>query len=151
MEFTAEKGGHIIRLNGVDGGTDDGMVERLEFSLLMKDDIGGKFYLHETPVVARAEALMYWAELLSPPIESLVKLFGIQSVGKRLGPLGIGNEEKGIVRHLEGDAGFYQPLGQPIVAVEIDLQTERCPGGDSDVTEPKRLVNEIEVVMEAFS
>ena len=86
-----------IGLNGVDGGTDDGMVERLEFCLLMKDDIGGEFHLHETPVVTGVEALMYWAELLGPPIESLVELFGIQPVGKRLGPLRIGNKEKGIV------------------------------------------------------
>ena len=112
---------------------------------------GGEFHLHETPVVTGVEALMDRAELLGPPIESLVELSGVQPVGKRPGPLGICNGEKGIVRHLEGDVGFYQSLGQPVVAIEIGFQTERCPCEDSDVTEPKGLVDEIEVVIEAFS
>jgi len=94
---------------------------------------------------------MYRAELFSPSIQASVKLFGIQAVGQRLGLLGIGNGQKGIVRHREVNAGFYQSLGQPVMAVEVDLQAERCPGWHPDVTEPKGLIDEVEVVMEAFA
>jgi hypothetical protein len=37
------------------------------------------------------------------------------------------------------------------MAVEIDLEVERRPGGHADVTEPKGLIDEVEVVMEAFT
>jgi hypothetical protein len=53
-------------------------------------------------------------------------------------------------RHVEGNAGFLQATRQPVVAVKIDLQAERCPGGHPNVTQPKRLVDKVEVVVQAF-
>ena len=44
-----------------------------------------------------------------------------------------------------------QPLGQPVMAIEIDLQAERCPSGHPVVTESKGLIDVVEVVMEAFA
>lgn len=94
---------------------------------------------------------MWRAELPDPSIQASLQLFGVQTVGKDLGPLGIGDEEKGIIGHLEGDAGFFQTTCQPVMAVEIDLQAKRRPGGHPDVTEPKGLIDEVEVVMRVFA
>ena len=38
-----------------------------------------------------------------------------------------------------------------MMAVEIDLQAKWCPGGHPDVTESKGIIDEVEVVMEAFT
>ena len=102
-------------------------------------------------MITGAEALVYGAELFGPSIQPPVKLFGVQAVGRRLGLFGIGNGQESIVRHLEGNTGFKQPLVQPVMAIEIDLQAERCLGGHPDVTESKGRIDEVEVVMEAFA
>jgi hypothetical protein len=33
------------------------------------------------------------------------------------------------------------------MAVEIDLQAERCPSGDPDVAQPKGFIDKVEVLM----
>ena len=60
-------------------------------------------------------------------------------------------DRESVVGHLEGNAGFFQALRQPVVAVEIDLQAERRPGRHADVAQPEGLIDEVEVVMEAFA
>jgi hypothetical protein len=41
-------------------------------------------------------------------------------------------DREDVVGHLEGNAGFFQALRQPVVAVEIDLQAGRRPGRHAD-------------------
>ena len=65
-ELAPEEGGDIIGLNGVYGGADNGLVERLKLGLFLENDIGGEFHLHEAPVVAGAEAPLQWAETVWP-------------------------------------------------------------------------------------
>ena len=72
-------------------GTDNGFVEGLELGLLAEDDIRGELHLHQAPMVAGAEALMYGAKLPGPQIQPSVKLFGVQPVGKPLSSPQIGN------------------------------------------------------------
>ncbi len=71
------------------GGADNRFVERLKIGLLVEDDIGGIFDLHEAPMVTGREASMYWAIAFGPLIQPFVQLFGIQSVGQALGALGV--------------------------------------------------------------
>ena len=137
----------MIGLDGVHGGADDRIVQRLKLALLVEDDIGGKFHLHQAPVVTGAKPPMDGTELPGPFIEPTVKLFGIQAVRKVLGLIRIGDREEGVVGHLEGDAGFAQPLRQPVVAIEIDLQAKRCPGGHANIAKAEQFVDEVEVVV----
>lgn len=53
--------------------------------------------------------------------------------------------------HAVSDFFLLQFAGKEIVSVHIELQTERRPGRDTEVTEPKFFVNEIEVIVEAFA
>ena len=55
-------------------------------------------------------------------------------------------DREDVVGHLEGNAGFFQALRQPVVAVEIDLQAGRRPGRHADVAQPEGLIDEVEVV-----
>jgi len=88
-ELTAEEGGDLIDLNRLDGGADNGLIEGLKLGLLVKDNVGGEFHLHEAPVVTGVEVLLDGAELLDPAIQAVVKGFGVESIGQRLSPLGI--------------------------------------------------------------
>ena len=53
--------------------------------------------------------------------------------------------------HAVSDFFLLQFTGKEIVSVHIELQTERRPGRDTEVTEPKFFVNEIEGIVEAFA
>ena len=53
--------------------------------------------------------------------------------------------------HAVSDFFLLQFAGKEIVSVHIELQTERRPGRDTEVTEPKFFVNETEVIVEAFA
>ena len=94
---------------------------------------------------------MYWAIAFGPLIQPFVQLFGIQSVGQALGTLGVIDVEEGIIHHLEGYAVCYQPLCQPVMAIEVDLQAKRCPGRHANITQPKGFIDEVEVIMEALA
>jgi len=74
-----------------------------------------------------------------------------ERIGQLLRLAGIGDEGEGVVEHVEGNARLAQLAGQPGVAVEVDLQPERCPGRNADVTEPDLLIDEVEVVVQAFA
>jgi len=42
-------------------------------------------------------------------------------------------------------------MGEKIMAVHVELQTERRPCGDIQAAEPKLLINKVKVIMEAFA
>jgi len=75
----------------------------------------------------------------------------IQGVGEFLSPRAIGNGDEGVIGHPEGDICRHQLPGQPGVAVEIDLQAERCPGWDPHIAQAEGLIDNIEVVVQAFA
>jgi hypothetical protein len=68
---------------------------------------------------------------------------GIQAVGQELGGLRVGDGDKGVVGLLEGDAGGGQLTRQPGVAVEVDLQAKRCPGGYAQVAQAELRIDEV--------
>jgi hypothetical protein len=131
--------------------TDNGFVKWLKFDLFAEDDTGCQLHLHEAPMVAGAETLVNGAELFGSSIQSPVKLRGIQAVGNERVLFGIGKGQEHIIRHLEGYAGFVLMAPQPAMAVGVDRQAKRRPSGHPDITEPERLIDEVEVAMEAIS
>ena len=46
---------------------------------------------------------------------------------------------------------FLQLIAQKIVAVHVELQAERSPGGNPQVTQAEFFIYEIKVIMEAFA
>jgi hypothetical protein len=150
-ELVAEEHGHVLGTDDMHGSAHDGLVEGLEDRLLAKDHVGGIFHLHEAPVVTAAEVLHHRAEARGPTIQMLVQGVGVEGVGELLGPQGIGEAEEGIVGHREVDPGSAQLLGEPGVAVEVDLQTKWCPGGHSHVAQAEVCVDEVEVVVQALA
>jgi hypothetical protein len=107
----------------------DGPIQGLEVALAAEGDIGGEFHLHEAPVIGRREMVQHRAEALGPPIEAAVALSGIEAFGDGLG----------------------QTPSQPVVPIEIDLQTKRGPGRYPHITQPEHLVDKAAIVVQALA
>lgn len=75
-----------------------------------------------------------------------MEVFRIDPVGKLLGSFNIRDFEKGIIEHMVSDILFLKFICQKVMAVHIELEAERRPGGDTQITQSKFFVNEIEVI-----
>src|SRR5499433_4246407 len=59
--------------------------------------------------------------------------------------------QKGVVGKLEADAGGSELASQPAMSVAIELETERTPGGNAQIDQAQFGVDEVEVIMQAFT
>ena len=150
-ELTSQEGGDVFCLERVHSGAHDGLIEGLEVGLAAEEDISRELHLHEAPVVSTVKVTRDGAEVLGPFIETPMQALGIETIGERLRLLGFSDRQKGIIGSLKGDPCLGQPLSQPMMAIQIDLQAKRCPGGDSNITEAKDLIDEIEVIMQTLA
>lgn len=151
MEFLPQESGDILRFNRVDRCTYQRVVQSLEVGLPSEDDVGCIFSLHDAPVILKAKLLDDRAVTLGENVESLVQVLNPDTIREPLGLFKVANLKKGVVFQHVGDA-FLLKLGcQPIVPVEVELQSERSPGGDPQVAETELLVDEVEIVMKTFA
>jgi hypothetical protein len=151
VELSAQKGGDVLRFHGVDGGANEGFVDGMQVGLPFEDEFGGVFGLHDAPVVGKAELPEDGAIALGVEIEDTVKIFDPDVVGEFLGLGEIADGEEGIVLQNVGDRTPAQFEGKPRVAIEIELELKRAPGGNPKVAEPELFVDEVEVIVEALA
>ena len=59
--------------------------------------------------------------------------------------------DEGVFDLLVGDAVLVQLAGQPVVSVEVELQTERGPRGNAKIAKAELLVDEVDIVVQASS
>lgn len=151
VEFVSEEHGDVFGLDGMHSGAHDRLVKGLEDGLLSEHHIAGVFRLHEAPVAAAVEVLEHRAESLDPAIEVPVQRHGVEPIGDRLDPSGLGDPQEGAIGNLEDDAGLAQLLGQPGMSVEVNLEAKRRPSGHARVGQAEVLVDEVEVVVQALT
>lgn len=149
-QLASKESDDVLRLDSMDGSMGDGAVERLEFVLPPEDNIGGVLHLHQAPVISRGKMASDRAVLGRDLVQVPVQSPDIQGIGQGLGAGEVGNVDEGILQHGVSDAFFLELEGQFVMPVEIELQAERCPGGDPQVTQPQFRMDEIEVVMQTF-
>ena len=94
--FASQEGGDVLCLEGMHGGTHDGLIEGLEIGLAAEDDIGCELYLHEAPVVSTVKVAHDGAEVLGPSVQTPMQAFGIEAIGKRLSLLGSPMDKKAL-------------------------------------------------------
>jgi hypothetical protein len=151
VELSAQKGGDVLRFHRVDGGANEQFVEGMQVGLPFEDDIGSVFGLHDAPVVGEAELPEDGAVAVSVEIEDAVKILDPDVVGEFLGLGEIADGKKGVVFQHVGDRTPAQFEGKPGVAIEIELEPKRAPGGNPKVAEPELFVDEVEVIVEALA
>lgn len=74
-----------------------------------------------------------------------------EPIGELLGAPGLGDVQEGVVCHREGDGLLAQLLGQPGMAIEVDLEAKWRPGRHAQIAQAEVLVDEVEVVMQALA
>jgi len=149
-QLASEESDYVLRLDSVDGSVGNGGVEGLEIALVPEDHVGGVLYLHQAPVIPRAEISSYRAVLGRDLIQVPVKSPDIQGVGQGLGAGEVGNVDEGIFQQGVRDSFFLKLDGQLVMPIEIELQAERCPSGYTQVAQSQLWVDEVEVVMQTF-
>lgn len=150
-ESAAQESGDIIRFNGMDGGAHQFFVNGSKVCLPSEDDIGGVFGLHDTPMITGVKATYDGAILPDDVIELPVQLIDVDGAGQLLGSFRVVDLDKGIVQHGITDPFPVQFSRQFIMPIEIELQSEGCPGRDPQVTQAEVGQDEVEVVMQTLA
>ena len=149
-KLMSKESGDMLGLDDMHGGAYDRLIKGLELGLAMKHHIGGIFSLHEAPMVPGTKVSQDRTTALSPTIEALMEGARVECIGQLLCPNGIIDGDKGIVEHLKGNVGLEQLPCQPEMPVEVDLQPERRPSRYTHVAQTELLVDEVEIVVQAF-
>ncbi|MGH9629299.1 MAG: hypothetical protein ACRD7E_13345 [Bryobacteraceae bacterium] len=68
-----------------------------------------------------------------------------------LRPLKVGDPAEGVVQNTVFDLTPAQLPGQVAMAVAINLEPERTPGWHTHIAQPQIRIDEIDVVMQAFT
>ena len=151
VQFSSQKGGDIVGLDGMYGRSDQFIVDESKIVLTLENNVGGVFGLHNAPMIAILELLDGRTVTASVGIEYSVNASDIDVVGQLLRCLKVFDAHKTVVEHGRVDAFAGQLSRQLVVAVEIKLETKRRPRRYSEITQAKLGINEIEVVMQAFA
>ncbi len=53
--------------------------------------------------------------------------------------------------HAVSNALFSEFISKEIVSIHIKLQTKRCPGGNTQITQAQFFIKEIKIIMETFA
>ena len=111
----------------------------LERLLGAKHQVGGVLDLHQTPVIALSKQLAHRAQAGGVAVQPPMQFFGAEAIGQRLRARAIAHLNEGIVGERELDARSHQLACKPIVAVTVELQAKRTPGGHAQITPMRRL------------
>ena len=151
VKASAQKGGDIVGLDSMYGRPDQFIVDRGKVALTLKNNIGGVFSLHDTPVITILEIPDNRTVQAGISVEYLMDLSGRDIVGQFLRLVKVFDVHKTVVEHRRINAFFKKLSRQLIMAVEIELEAKRRPCRHSEITEAKFGVDEVEVVMQAFA
>src|SRR6202023_1438011 len=91
------------------------------------------------------------AEPLGELVQLAVNPLRLPLVGQPLRLSPIADLDKGIVPQLIVNFALSQLSRQPVMSVEVDLQTARQPGGNTDVGQSQFFVDEVEIIMQALA
>lgn len=141
VQFAPQESGDVIGLDGVDGGAAEVLIQGLMVGLFAEDDVGRGFALVHASVIADAQTAMHRTEATGELIQLAMQFLDAQLVGQQLRPLPVGDAGEDVIHHSEIDLQFAQPRSQPLVPVELDLQTAGQQA--SDETEHRRLLLDI--------
>lgn len=151
MELSSQEGCDVFRFYGVDGRAGEVPIDCLEILLSSKNDVGCILSLHDTPMIAQVESLDDRAKPLCKEIEPMVQEIHFEGIAELLGLAKIRNPREHIVHESKRGALPGQLNSQPSVPIEIDLKAKGTPSGNTDITKPEVLINEIEVVVKTLA
>jgi hypothetical protein len=112
------------------------VIDALKVLLAFEDDIGGILGLHDRPMIAQVEHFDDRTKALGKVIQDAMDQIDLEPIGNLLGGSKIGHTDKQVVDEWMVDVSILQLGGQSAMAVKIDLQSKRAPGGHAHIAKP---------------
>ena len=113
--------------------TGQGSVDVLEVALTKEHNVGGILNLRQDPVILDPEMSNNRAKAPGKAVEPFVDGASIELVGESLGLVPIIDVGESVVHQGKSHRLLAHLDREPTVAVEVDLQAKRAPGGHADV------------------
>lgn len=133
-----QEGGDIVRFHGVNGGADQGVIDRLQVLAAAADESGPELDLIQTPMIGQSELADDRTETFS-------------SLGRLMGTLEISEGDEDVAAQGVGDLLPLQTTVQAPMPVELSLQSEGTPRGNADVEKSRFLIDEIKILKQALA
>src|SRR5208337_2387032 len=102
-------------------------------------------------MIGLLESIQHWAAQGCVAVKDAVEHDGGEAIGQFLRTVPIGDTQESIVPGGEAYAFSAQLARQPAMAVAIELQAERRPGWNAHIDQAKLLIDEIEIIAQAFA
>ena len=88
---------------------------------------------------------------LDDRIQAFVQTVGPDAIGQLLGNYGVLDANEGVIQQGIPDALLGKLARQFLMAVVVELQTERSPRGHAQITQAQLRQDEVKIVMQAFA
>jgi hypothetical protein len=147
IPFTAEKAQDVLGGKRHGGELNELLIEPCEGGGAFEDEIGGELGLIDNPAdaISRQFFAQQRVDLVGVAIEDFGPVEFGEPIGLTLGFGGFVELGKGVVLDDEAQAETNQLLGEPVVAVRVDLEGKRGPGLQTDMDQAQLRVEEIVV------
>ena len=150
VELPSQEGRYLLGFDGVDRGTGHRFIEGPQIALILKNHIGGKFGLHQGPMITRGEMPGHGTIPLCHLIQLPMQRFDLETIGELLGLREILHLDKGILQKTVGETLPVEKAGQVMVPVKIELQPEGSPSRHPQIAQPQICKNEVEIVVDTL-
>ena len=147
VELVSRKGGHVVRLDGVNRRPRQVVLDGRYVRLFAENDAGRVFAPVPAPVLLHAEGTEDRAIGLGALIQLAVHPFRFPTVHHLLCTLPVRYLYEGVVQQTAVDLRFPQLAGQPTVTLAVDLQTAGPPGRHPHRAPAQFFVDAVEIVM----
>jgi hypothetical protein len=151
-ELAAEEGEHVLGMQAERGVAEQARVEVAQGAAAREQDVGGVLRLVDRPVVAvvREHVAEERVGAARQGVEDRGPLQGREAICEPLSTPGIFEPEEGVLQFPVAEPAVVELAGEPLVAVDVDLDGERAPGLQADMEEAEVRIEEVEVEEEAL-
>jgi hypothetical protein len=148
IEFTSKKRSDILRFDRVNSGTHNLIIYWLKIALSLKDNVCSIFDLHDTPMITVGKVANNRTVLPDDFVKLSMMAFDVYIIGQFLSLAKVVNPYKAVVEQLKTNTFFIKLGCQLVMAVAVELQTERHPCWHPQITQSQFRRNEVEVIMQ---
>ena len=151
IEFTSQKSGNICGFDRMSKGFQEMRVEGLQSISALEDKVRCVLCLQDAPVIGEFQICDHRAILPGKLIQSKVQDINIELVCQLIGDSVISDMDKSIIQHFKGNAMLFQLVCQPVVSVEIELQSKRAPSRNAQIAQSQLLIYKVEIIGHTFA
>lgn len=152
-EFLAEEAQDILSAEAKQGVFNEFSVEGAEGLAAVEEYVGGEFGLIDSPIVSLTleEGIEQRVDLLGEGSKEQGPILMGKCISQSLSLGGVGDLHEGIVDLLETPSATFHLSGEPVMAVDGDLDDEREPALQSHMNETQFGMQEVVVQTQAFT